>query len=244
MSYELEHIEKECPCPCGKGKIVYGRGTNDWNQVREGMTELWCPDCADKYKFTKGGLLPRDYPDYPGDKLLKVKIDNLHYVISNYCGSCGIRFWPKSLYESREKAYLTESERNESNPSTKRYYYSVAMDYAKALCKKYSKESLISAFKQLSNVRYSTELIGTAAEIAEQHKRRFGTIKPANVQYPVEVALRNYDKYHLAELEDKKYVSSLSEELANIESEYYQDYPAYEAELKKHLIQYELKEVR
>lgn len=31
MSYDLDHVEASCPCPCGKGEIVYGSGTNDWN---------------------------------------------------------------------------------------------------------------------------------------------------------------------------------------------------------------------
>ena len=48
MNYEIDYITDECPCPCGKGKIICGDGSNDWNQVKEGMMEIACAACHEK----------------------------------------------------------------------------------------------------------------------------------------------------------------------------------------------------
>ena len=106
MSYDLDHVEMECPCPCGKGKIVYGSGTNDWNQIREGMEEIWCPECYKKYKIVRDGLLPKDFPEYEGDAEAKEKMSQLHSIISKYSAGG----WGKELTDKRKHLYLTDEE--------------------------------------------------------------------------------------------------------------------------------------
>ncbi len=67
MSYEIYRITARCKCPCGKGEIIRGDSMNDWNQTRSGDIEIHCPECSNKLKFTDGGLIDINYPDYSGD---------------------------------------------------------------------------------------------------------------------------------------------------------------------------------
>ena len=244
MSYELDHIEKSCPCPCGKGNIVYGSGSNDWNQVREGMIEIWCPDCSSKYRFVDGGLLPKDFPEYVGDSKLWDQINDLKNEIANYKDMFGFRYWPKPLLKKRMEEYLLPNERCERDQKQKQYYRYVAFVYAKSLCADYKKEELITALSQMNSARYSTELEGVAKELAIRHKHRFHTIRLSNVIYPLDVAVRNYEAYREADIEDKEHIMALEKELGGLEKEYCKDYPAYAEKRSKSLIKFTLKETR
>lgn len=241
MSYELDYVQKSCPCPCGNGKIVYGWGTNDWNQVREGMKEIWCPECSRKYKFAQDGLLPIDYPEYQGDPELKKEIDKLSFITANYCGFRGFEFWDKEIYRRRVFDYLSDEERQADKISGQHYYYlSLALGYAKSLANEYTLENLVTARAQLLSVRFSTELSGVASRLAEKHKIHFKTIKPKNVLVPVEMAVRNYNAYKLADEEDRRFVEEMTERLEKLKAEYFKEYPQYEAERKKHIVHYSL----
>lgn len=243
MSYELDRVEKECPCPCGKGRIVYGSGSNDWNQVREGMSEIWCGECAKKYRLAGNGLLPIDFPEYSGDEQVKEKMQALEHVVSNYDGSRGFKYWPEEVRRKRLSAYLTDEERDRVKKERDRYPLYIALTYAKELCGQYSEEVLLDVNMQLINAKFSTQLTGVAKEIAERHKRFFNTIKIEKVKYPVQVALRNYQKYQEADLEDQQYLSELKKELDGYKKEYYKDYPAYRAKREEAFIPLYLKDV-
>ena len=243
MSYELDRVEKTCPCPCGKGRIVYGSGSNDWNQVREGMSEIWCGECAKKYRLAVGGLLPVDFPEYSGDEQVKEKMQALEHVVSNYDGSRGFEYWPEEVRRKRLSTYLTDEERDRVKTGHDQYPLYIALTYAKELCGQYSEKVLRDVNMQLINAKFSTQLTGVAKEIAERHKRFFNTIKIEKVKYPVQVALRNYQKYQEADLEDQQYLSELKKELDGYKKEYYKDYPAYRAKREEAFIPLYLKDV-
>ena len=244
MSYDLDHIEKHCPCPCGKGKIVYGSGTNDWNQIREGMMEIWCENCNKKYRFSRDGLLPIDYPEYQGDENAREEMSRLSTIISNYHGWGAFRFWSDDLLNKRLHLYLTEEEIAEDKKSKYRENWVMAITFAKELADNYTLKELKGVQKQLSECKFSTQLTGIAVEITERHRRIYKTVKLSKVIIPVNMAIRNYETYKEADKEDEAYISMLKEELKKAETIYYKDYEKYEEDRKKHLISYELKDVR
>ena len=238
MSYEIDYITHECPCPCGKGKIIYGDGSNDWNQTKEGMTEIACGACYEKYKFTNGGLLPKDYPEYQGDKDAYEIMRQLGYIISNYCGDMGYQFWSDDLRKSRLQKYLTPEE-----AADKRIMY-IALVYAKQLAKEYSLALLTEIADDIRSHKYSTQVSDLSKEIVRCHKIRFNTVKLKDVIIPVEIAIRNYDAYKQSDKEDAEYVAALEKKYDAAKAIYYKDYDAYEAERKKHVIPYHLMPVK
>lgn len=242
MSYELEHVEKECPCPCGKGRIVYGWGTNDWNQIREGMKEIWCEECSSKYKFSKGGLLPIDYPDYKGDEKAHEEIRKLNHIINNYRGLLCFEFWSDELRQSRIQQYLTKSEIQEDKETRHPNNLAMALGFSKDLADKYELADLKEARKQLSECKYSTQLDGIAKEITESYKVRYNSVKVTKVIIPVDMAIRNYPYYKQADKEDEEYIAALCKERKKAEDVYYKDFDAYEKDRKSHLITFELKD--
>lgn len=235
MSYELMNIEKSWKCPCGHGKIVYGSGTNDWNQVRYGMMEIWCPNCNTKYKIVSDGLLPTNYPEYSGDKKIKEKIDKLYYIINNY----GYSMWDKNTRDERTELCMDsielDSYKNISN------IHSIIFGYSKRLYKNYTKEELEKAYEQMLLVKYSTRLTGIAKELAKQHKRHYKTIKISNVIIPVYIAICNYNNYTKFDEEDSTFIKDLKQKLKMYEAEYYKDLPEYKIKRKEHLIPYDWK---
>lgn len=241
MSYELDHVEKSCSCPCGKGQIVYGWGTNDWNQIREGMTEIWCGECNSKYRLADGGLLPKDFPEYKGDEELGIQMRELGMEIANYRGMRGHEYWTKEVLQTRKHRYLSEQEINESDKQKRSHSFYIAFYYSKNLAEKYTLKELKDAAEQIRNEKYSTKLHGIAKEIAEKHRWSFKTIKLKEVIIPLDVAIRNYDMYLLSDKEDEEYIKELKGRLKEIETEYYKDYPAYQEKRKKALIPYQLK---
>jgi len=242
MSYDLDHITASCPCPCGKGKIVCGSGTNDWNQVREGMIEIWCSDCYKKYKLVSGGLLPIDYPEYSGDIEAFKKMNVLRDIVDNYRHPLiGSRYWSKELKQYRLSQYMTPEEIC-VDPEQFRKNRMIAFYYAKLLANDYSLCDLQEAELDIQAHKYSTELSGISRSLVERHKRQYKTVKLSNVIVPIRVAIRNYDAYKQADKEDAAYVEQKKQELTEVSSIYYKDYNAYEIERKKHLITYELKE--
>ncbi|WP_155250952.1 hypothetical protein [Ruminococcus albus] len=84
MSYEIYRITARCKCPCGKGEIFRGDSMNDWNQTRSGDIEMHCPECSNKLKFTDGGLIDINYPDYSGDPNIKKQMSIIQDRIQNY----------------------------------------------------------------------------------------------------------------------------------------------------------------
>ncbi|HUM84767.1 MAG TPA: hypothetical protein PLN48_13485 [Lachnospiraceae bacterium] len=230
MSYDLDHVTASCPCPCGKGEIVYGSGTNDWNQTRDGMMEIWCSDCCKKYKFSKNGLLPVDFPDYQGDPIIKDKMDKLQYRISNYDGTTPERI---SQYLSEEECEKYKA-RDFSIASTLRDSKKLADDY--------SLEELQEAAEKISAAKYSTQLTGIALELAQRHKRWNKTIRLQNVIVPILMAIRNYALYKKADKEDGQDKAKLQKQLDEYKAEYYKDYDAYEKKRLQNLIPFELKE--
>ena len=142
MSYELENVEKKCPCPCGKGLIVYGSGSNDWGQEKEGMIEIWCENCYERYKFSQGGLIPKDFPEYKGDEEAKVKMWRLHDIIANYRGRHAFKYWSDDLKKKRIHLYLTPEEIEEDRRAEANTNLVLATVYAKELAEKYSLEDL------------------------------------------------------------------------------------------------------
>ena len=243
MSYDLEHVEKRCPCPCGKGEIVYGWGTNDWNQIREGMTEIWCAECDKKYKFSTDGLLPRDYPEYKGDEKAYKEMHRLGDIIANYRGMMGFRYWSDELCDKRKHQYLTDDEIDEDKRSGQPDNWVMAIGFAKDLADKYSFDELKEVYHQLSVCKYSTQLTGKATEIVDHHRRYYKTVKLSRVAIPVNMAVRNYTAYKQVDAEDEAYISRLKEDYEKAKAIYYKDYEKYEKERKKQLITYELKDV-
>lgn len=242
MSYDLEHVEKECPCPCGKGRIVYGSGTNDWNQVRDGMIEIWCPECYSKYKFSDGGLLPKDYPDYAGDEKANEERHHLWDIIANYRGMVGIRYWGEELRKKRIHLYLTDEELKEDRENNNSNNLSMALGFCKRLADDYSLKELADAQRQMKACKASTQLTGVAKQIAQNYKRSYGSIKVSNVIVSVNMAVRNYQHYKDADREDEEYIEQLKTRLKEVEAIYFKDFKEYEEERKKHLIPYELKD--
>lgn len=238
MSYEIDYITHECPCPCGKGKIIYGNGSNDWNQIKEGMTEIACGACYEKYKFASGGLLPKDYPEYQGDKDAYEIMHQLGYIISNYRGDRGYEFWSDDLKKSRLQKYLTPEE-----AADKRNLY-IALIYSKQLAKEYSFAILTEIADDIRSHRYSTQVSDLSKEIVRSHKIKFNTVKLKDVIIPVEIAIRNYDAYKQADKEDAEYIAMLQKKCDAAKAIYYKDYDAYEAERKKHVIPYHLMPVK
>ena len=239
MSYDLDHVEKRCSCPCGQGEIVYGWGTNDWNQIKEGMMEIRCPECGKLYKFAKEGLLPKDYPEYNGDKTLKSKIDYLKHIIDNY----GYRLWPDELRKERIQLCLTPKEIEDDKEKNEHRYFLMIFDYSKKIYKNHTIEELKNIYEQMREAKYSTRLTGIAKQLAKTHKRHYGTIKLDNVMYPIWVAIRNYENYTRIDKEDELYISELKKKVEEYEKEYYKDFPVYEEKRLKHIIHYELKEI-
>ncbi len=244
MSYDLDHVEMECPCPCGKGRIVYGSGTNDWNQIREGMEEIWCPECNKKFKIVSDGLLPKDFPEYKGDAEAGNKMSHLSDIINNYRGGIGVRYWGKELRDKRKHLYLTDEEIKADEDSKHNDNWYMAIGFSKNLADKYTLEELKDAQKQMNHCKASTQLEGIAQEIAIHHKHYYKTIKLSNVIVPVNMAVRNYQHYKDADREDEEYISSLKEELKNVKAIYYKDFEEYEENRKKHLISYKLQDVK
>lgn len=238
MSYDLDHVTHQCSCPCGKGKIIYGNGTNDWNQVKEGMSEIACPECYKKYKFSRGGLLPINYPEYHGDKDAYEIMHRLNSIISNYCGDMGYRFWSDDLKKKRLQKYLTPEE-----AADKRTMY-IALVYSKRLAKEYSLVTLTEIADDIRSHRYSTQVSDLSKEIVRSHKIKFNTVKLKDVIIPVEIAIRNYDAYKQADKEDAEYIAMLQKKCDAAKAIYYKDYDAYEAERKKHVIPYHLMPVK
>ena len=243
MSYELEHVEMKCPCPCGKGIIVYGSGSNDWGQEKEGMIEIWCDDCCEKYKFSIGGLLPKDFPDYKGDEEARVNMGRLHDIIANYRGRYAFQYWSDDLKKKRLHLYLTPEEVEEDRRTETNTNLELAIVYAKELADKYSLEDLKMVQHQMIEARYSTRLSGMAKDIAEWYKLFFKTIKLSNVIRPVNMAIRNYDAYKVSDMEDEEYLKGLRKTLKEAEAIYYKDFEEYELKRKSQLIPYELKNV-
>jgi len=244
MSYELEHVEKECLCPCGKGRIVYGWGTNDWNQVREGMIEIWCSDCSEKYKLSKGGLLPKEFPEYEGDKDAYNEMYKLRDIVNNYQGYYGIRFWPDELIEKRRQLYLTQDEIKEDQNNNLERNFAMALGFSKKLADDFSLEELKEVQRQLTESKYSTQLVGNAKDIAERYKRTYKTIKVSKVIIPVNMAVRNYKAYKESDKEDKRYIQNAKKLLKMAQSIYYKDFEQYEKNRKSQLIPFELRDVR
>lgn len=236
MSYDLDHITHECACPCGKGKIIYGNGTNDWNQVKEGMIEISCPECHKKYKFASGGLLPIDYPEYNGDENAKKIMVVLGRKIANYTGDMGFKFWDKELLKNRLHSYLTADERSN------KLYIAYALIYSKNLAKKYSLAELKYVAEDIRSHKYSTQVSEFTSNVVDSHRKHFKTVKLENVIVPVEIAIRNYDKYKQADQEDAEYIAILKQEYNEASSLYYKDFDKYTNEMEKHLIRYHLEE--
>ena len=240
MSYDLEHIQKACPCPCGRGRIVYGWGTNDWNQIKEDMIEIECLECNHNYKITPDGLLPKDYPDYQGDPSVAEEMGRLQELVSNYCGSIGIRYWSKELKEKRFHLYLTDEEIKEDEIKGSSDNYYMAFSFAHSLARKYSIDSLMDVQKQLLESKSSKALTGEALFIAAWYQRQFKSIKMSNAIKPVKMAIRNYEYYKEADREDEEYISQKKERLKALEAVYFKGYDEYEKDRQKHIVKYEL----
>lgn len=101
MSYEIYRITARCKCPCGKGEIIRGDSMNDWNQTRSGDIEIHCPECSNKLKFTDGGLIDINYPDYSGDPNIRKQISIIQDRIQNYK-------FKMTQNEMKAKRYSTE----------------------------------------------------------------------------------------------------------------------------------------
>jgi len=243
MSYELDHVEQECPCPCGKGRIVCGSGSNDWNQTREGMIEIWCGECSKQYRFSKGGLLPIDFPEYKGDEKAYEEMYHLKDIIANYRGYHAFRYWSDELRKKRINSYLTTEEIEEDKKAGVNHNLVMALRFAKGLADKYSLDELKEAQHQLKNNRFSTQLTGVASEITSSYKLWYKSVKVSNVIIPVNMAIRNYEVYKEANKEDDEYIAEKKEELKKVEAVYYKDFEEYEVERKKHLIKYQLVDV-
>lgn len=224
------NVEKRWKCQCGHGEIVYGSGTNDWNQVRYGMMEIWCPNCNTKYKLVSDGLLPANYPEYSGDEKIKEKIDELNYIINNYEYS----MWDTSTRNERIELCMDSIEfdgyKNISN------LHSIIFGYSKRLYKNYTKEELEKAYEQMLLAKCSTQLAGIAKELAKRHKKHYKTIKIGNVIVPVYIAICNYNNYTKFDEEDSVFIEDLKQKLKMYEAEYYKDLPEYEIKRKEHLI--------
>ena len=235
MSYDLDHIEAMCPCPCGKGHIIYGSGTNDWNQVREGMIEIDCPDCYKKYKFSKGGLLPVDYPDYVGDVGILSQMKELRRQMPSYND---FRDWGKEKIATRLTMYLTSEEIQNDKLKV------IALYYAKDLADKFTLDDLKEIAEDMETHRYSTEVSGKTSIVLDWHKRRFKTVKLKEAIIPVKIAIRNYTLYKQHDAEDQATVSEMQSRYLELEKEYYKNLDAYEEERQKHLIPYKLVDVK
>ena len=244
MSYDLEHVQKECSCPCGKGKIVYGWGTNDWNQVREGMEEILCGECSKKYRIVKDGLLPKSFPKYEGDVEAYDEMNKIHDIINNYCGSHCFNYWSDELREKRIHLYLTDEEIKEDEKNGKHENLDMALSFSKELADEYTFEELKDTQMQLLKCKYSTQLVGIANDIVEKHKRQYKSVKLSKVIVPVNMAIRNYNHYKESDLEDEEYINKKREELKQVESIYYKGFDEYEENRVKHLIPYKLVDVK
>ena len=243
MSYDLEHIRMECPCPCGNGRIVYGSGINDWNQFRDDIIEIRCKQCSEKYRFSVGGLLPIDFPEYKGPIGLGVTLRELQHKRHDYSENHGCKYLTKEQQQQRIKQYFTEEERNRIKEQHDNNLLYAGLIYAKTLVAEYDQDTLVEIYNQLTTARYSTELSGEAAVLAEKHKALFKTIRLKNVRYPVELALRNYDLYKRDNDEDARIIECLKQRLKETKEEYFKDYPEYQKKRERALIKYDLKPV-
>lgn len=242
MSYDLEHIEKACPCPCGKGRIIYGWGTNDWNQIREGMIEIECPDCCKKYRFTNGGLLPKEFPEFHGDDKAYKEMERIRSIMSGL-SSGNMRSWSDEKTKKRIQMLLTDEEIEEDKRNRQNNNLSLVWVFSRELTYQYSFDDLELAKKQIMSCKYSTRLNGIAKDIAYRYKRRYNSIKLSKVIVPVLMAIRNYKTYREFELEDEEEIKQLHEELEKVEAIYYKGYSKYNEKREKLLIRYALEAV-
>ncbi|MBE6870261.1 MAG: hypothetical protein E7494_16150 [Ruminococcus albus] len=193
MSYEIYRITARCKCPCGKGEIIRGDSMNDWNQTRSGDLEIHCPECSNKLKFTDGGLIYINYPDYSGDPNIKKQMSIIQDRIQNY------KFkMTQDEKNDRLKAYLTAEEYaavtvNPEAQSVRDFIHE--MFNAEYFIEKYSFQELQAAQNEMKAKIYSTELTGKSLEIAEEHRRMCYSIKLSNVLKTINRAIRNYDAY-------------------------------------------------
>lgn len=243
MSYEVIRVTHACSCPCGQGRIIYGPAMNDWNQFMDGKTEIECPKCAENYYFcAEGGLIEKGFPSYKGDETLKIEINMLQNQIDSI--KYGIfKELPEEIQKKRIEQFFTIDELSETDKKKKAYINYVVFEYSAQLCNDYSIDELQNVLEQLSSVKYSTQLFGLAKDIAIHHNWRFKTIKPKNVIYPVQVAIRNYFYYLQAKQEDEELILQIQAKLKPLEDVYYKDYPRYKEERQKHIFKYELKKV-
>lgn len=238
MSYEIYRITARCPCPCGKGEIIFGDSMNDWNQIREGDIEISCPICCKTLKFTEGGLIDINYPDYHGDPEIKKQMSELFDKIHNYKYRMS-----KEEKIARLKAYMSAEEYDAFtlNPRTDAVKKVLEeLYYSEFFIERYSLQELIDSQKEMRTKRYSTELSGKALEIAEEHKRMLKTIKLNNVLHTINRAIRNYEAYQQFCKIEEDIKADLKKQYEEFEKEYYKDYDAYLNEKKKHIIPYKL----
>lgn len=238
MSYEICWITARCPCPCGKGEIIYGDSMNDWNQIREGDIEINCPVCSKTLKFTEGGLIDINYPDYHGDPNIGKQISELQDKISNYKYRMS-----KEEKNARLKAYMSNEEYDAFtlNPQTDAVKKVLEeLYYSEFFINRYSLQELIDSQKEMRTKKYSTELSGKTLEIAEEHKRMLKTIKLNNVLHTVNRAIRNYKAYKQFCIIEENIKADLKKKLEALKKEYYKDYDSYMNEKKKHIIPYTL----
>ena len=207
MSYEIISVKHKCPCPCGKGEIVYGLGMDDWNRTQDGLTEIWCSACAEKYRIDNDGLIEKSYPTYHGDEDLNKQMHQLWDKIHNYD-----MYIPKDLQKKRWIECCTQDELKilQNQPNSKedkclqKYVQTIIESYARNLSDLYTLKELTVAKREMCALKYSTRLKGNALDMAQKHKLFFKTIKLKEVLYPIDVAIRNYDKYKKYNKEDEK----------------------------------------
>lgn len=234
MSYEIYRIDARCKCPCGKGEIITGDSMNDWNQIRYDDKEIWCPECSKKYKFTEGGLISIDYPDYKGDPEIEKQISVLEDK-KNYLD--------KNELKLRYKEYMTESEYKEycDNPTSDISQNAIEEIYkAKRYISKYKRDILLSVQEELQKARNTSDLSETAYKMAKDHEKRFGTRKVSNVLKTINRAVRIYNAAIDFYKKDRKLQAELDKQIAELNKIYYADYDEYLEEKKKHIIPYTL----
>lgn len=238
MSYEIYRVTARCKCPCGKGEIIYGKSMNDWNQTRDGDIEIDCSECSKKFKFTEGGLIDINYPDYYGDPDIKKQMRIIQDRIWNYKYRM-----TQDEKDERLKAYLTTEEYAAliADPETKSVSDFISeMFNAEYFIEKYSLQELIKAQKEIKIKRYSTELTEKSLEIAIDHKRVCNSIKLSNILKTVNRAIRNYDAYQRFCDKEKEIKAQLKIQYEELKREYYKNYETYSIEKRKHIIPYAL----
>jgi hypothetical protein len=211
---------------------------NDWNQTRSGDIEIHCPECSNKLKFTDGGLIDINYPDYSGNPNIKKQMSIIQDRIQNY------KFkMTQDEKNDRLKAYLTAEEYaaftvNPEAQSVREFIHE--MFNAEYFIEKYSFQELKAAQNEIKAKRYSTELTGKSLEIAEEHRRMCYSIKLSNVLKTINRAIRNYDAYQFFYEKEKEIKAQLIIQYDELKKEYYKDREAYLTEKEKHIIPYTL----